>query len=72
MYKTIEAIYRDGSVFPLKDEIPVRYAKILITFLSENETVSGMSGHILKKYQGILKNFHDDPVEYQRRLRDEW
>jgi hypothetical protein len=33
MYKTIEAVYRDGAVFPLKEEIPVKYARILITIL---------------------------------------
>ncbi|GEM_PF-3926716 len=37
MYKTIEAVYRDGAVFPLKEEIPVKYARILITILSEND-----------------------------------
>ena len=33
------------------------------------------SGRLLSDYAGILKdspNFNEDPVELQRRLRDEW
>ncbi|QTA79220.1 Uncharacterized protein dnl_14750 [Desulfonema limicola] len=52
--------------------MPVKHAKILITILAEEEKTSSISGNTLKKYQGILKSFHEDPVEYQRKLRDEW
>jgi len=72
MYKTIEALYKDGVVISLTEDIPVKYARILITILESKDNISGIQGDELKKYQGILKNFHDDPVAYQRRLRDEW
>ncbi len=33
MYKTIEALYKDGKIIPLDGTIPTREAKVLITFL---------------------------------------
>ncbi len=72
MYKTIEALYKEGVIITLTEEIPVKYARILITILESKDNISGIQGDELKQYQGILKNFHDDPVAYQRSLRDEW
>lgn len=33
MHKTIEALYKDGRIIPLKDMIPMREAKVFVTFL---------------------------------------
>ncbi len=52
-------------------EIPVQY----ITESSEICGESTQKGKLLLDYSGILKdspNFNEDPVEIQRKLRDEW
>lgn len=35
MHRTIEALYKDGRIIPLGEMIPVREAKVLVTFLDE-------------------------------------
>jgi len=70
MFKTIEALYENGKIIPLNDVIPFKKAKVLITILEEKNT-EGMKAGDLIKFKGILKNFPEDPVEYQRRIRDE-
>jgi len=35
MHRTIEALYRDGKIIPLGDVIPVREARVLVTFIEE-------------------------------------
>ncbi len=37
MQKTIEALYKDGKVFPLTDAVPVKEARVLITFLEDDK-----------------------------------
>ncbi len=71
MYKTIEAIYDEGKI--ITDEpVNIKKAKVLITILEEKpEENKGMKASDLIKYKGILLNFKEDPVFYQRRLRDE-
>ncbi|WP_207690981.1 hypothetical protein [Desulfonema limicola] len=73
MYKTIEAIYKDGSVFPLKDEIPVKYARILITILEEQ--AAKPKSHSLKDFIGKGKGAFDRPEDadtFIRTERDLW
>ncbi|HPZ10400.1 MAG TPA: hypothetical protein PL110_20085 [Candidatus Eremiobacteraeota bacterium] len=72
MYRTIEAIYDEGKI--ITDEpVNIKKAKVLITILEDkSEEDKGMKARELIKYRGILKNFEEDPVLYQRRLRDEW
>lgn len=33
MHKTIEALYKNGRIFPLEETIPMREAKVFVTFL---------------------------------------
>jgi hypothetical protein len=64
MYKTIEAVYRDGAVFPLKEEMPARYARILITILSEND--SGKNSGLIpgsEKGWAVFISLEDDAGE---------
>jgi len=73
VYKTIEAIYDNGQIISVDEPINIKRSKVLITILEEEpEKVRGISGEELSKYQGIVKSFKEDPVAYQRRLRDEW
>jgi hypothetical protein len=37
MEKTIEALYKDGKIFPLTDTVPVKEARVLITFLDNDK-----------------------------------
>jgi len=73
VYKTIEAIYDNGQIISVEEPINIKRGKVLITILEEEpDEIRGVSAEELSKYQGILKSFKEDPVEYQRRLRDEW
>ena len=73
MYKTIKAIYDEGKIIPLEDEeLNIKKGKILITVIEEEDEESGITGEELSNYQGIFSNFKDDPVQYQRSIRDEW
>ncbi len=62
MYKTIEALYEDGKIIPLDGTIPLREAKVLVTFLDVNKrrAVSGKkTGLKLRTYHcaGKLRDF---------------
>lgn len=73
MYKTIEAIYENGKIIPLVDEIPSKRARVLLTIvedIEESEPEGLTFGH-LEKYQGIFERFPEG-LEYQKELRDEW
>jgi len=73
MYKTIEAIYDNGQIIQSAEPINIKRGKVLITILEkESDDITGIMGEELAEYQGILKSFQEDPVEYQRRIRDEW
>jgi hypothetical protein len=37
MHRTIEALYKDGRIIPLGEQIPVSEAKVLVTFLEEKK-----------------------------------
>ena len=56
MLKTIEALYKDGKIIPLTGTIPMREAKVLVTFLDVN-TRKAIIG---KKKALKLKTYHCD------------
>ena len=73
MYETIEAIYEEGKIIPLVDEINIKKAKVLITFvekMQDHEPKGVPLAHLLR-YKGILKKFPEG-LKYQKELRDEW
>lgn len=73
MYRTIEAIYDNGQIIQPAEPLNIKRGKVLITILEkESDEITGISGEELSKYQGVLKSFQEDPVEYQRKIRDEW
>jgi len=38
MYTTIEVLYKDGKILPLKDNIKIKNGKVLITVLEDTRT----------------------------------
>jgi len=74
MYNTIEVLYKDGKIIPLKDDIKIKNGKVLITVLDDAETseVSKSTLRDLLKNKNIFHNLPKDPLKYQRELRDEW
>ena len=73
MYETIEAIYEDGKIIPMEDELNIKKAKVLLTIVEnlEERKPDGKPLAHLMKYKGILKNFPEG-LKYQKDLRDEW
>jgi len=73
MYETIEAIYDEGKIIPLYDEISVKKAKVFLTIVEdiEERKLQGVPLENLMKYKGILKKFPEG-LQYQKELRDEW
>jgi hypothetical protein len=55
MHRTIEALYKDGRIIPLGEMIPVREAKVFITFLDEKKRRTAAPG---KKNTLKLKTYH--------------
>ena len=37
MHRTIEALYKDGRIIPIGDFVPVREARVLVTFIENDE-----------------------------------
>ena len=73
MYKTIEAIYDEGVIHPLKnEELKVKKAKVLLTILEVyDENKPTFSTSELSKLADSI-TLREDPLEYQKRIRDEW
>ena len=55
MHRTIEALYKNGKIIPLGEMIPVREAKVLITFLDEKKRQAAAPG---RKKTLKLKTYH--------------
>ncbi len=68
-----EKIYELVKAMPEKEQITVLH---FVEFLQQkSKAQSTQSGKLLSDYAGILKDsptFAGDPVEIQRKLRDEW
>lgn len=59
MHRTIEALYKNGKIIPLKDVIPVREAKVLVTFIEEEKAQEKKKTLKFKTYRcgGKLRDF---------------
>ena len=71
MHKTIEALYKDGKIFPLEGTIPLREAKVLVTFLDVNKrraTIVKKTGMKLRTYHsaGKLRDFTREDAYAER------
>ena len=77
MYKTIEAIYKNGRIYPIKEKISVKKAKVLLTIIDEHEAVSQRPrSHKIKradldKFANSI-TLAESPLAFQKRLRNEW
>lgn len=73
------------KIYELVKTLPEEQASQVLVFIEslqqnsgarlENQTLVKQSDGFLSEYAGILKdspNFNEDPVELQRRMRDEW
>ncbi len=69
----VEKIYELVKAMSEKEQLAVLH---FVEFLKQkSKAQSNQSGKLLSDYAGILKdspNFNEDPVEIQRRMRDEW
>lgn len=74
MYTTIEALYDNGKIIPLKDELKLKHGKVLITVIEneDNEEMNKSNLRNLLRYQALISNLPKEPVKYQRELRDAW
>ncbi len=73
MYETIEAIYENGKITPLHDELHIKKAKVFLTFIEKMEDTEpqGVPLEELMKFKGVFKKFPEG-LKYQKELRDEW
>jgi hypothetical protein len=44
MHRTIEVLYKDGRIIPLGEVIPMREARVLLTFLDEKKRRTAAPG----------------------------
>lgn len=73
MYKTIEALYKNGKIIPTKEQIPVREARVLITILDKTKEAINIRGKKLSrkltvyKCEGRLRGFTREDA-YENRI----
>lgn len=73
MLNTYEAIYEDHKIIFLNEEPKIKKARVFITVIECNDKKeTGIKSEILNKNAGVLKNFDENALDYQRRIRDEW
>jgi hypothetical protein len=77
MYKTIEALYKNGRIYPVGDKLGTKQARVLLTIIDEhaNQT-KGRRAYRIKRAD-VQKFAHsvtlrEDPLAFQKRLRHEW
>ena len=75
MYETVEAIYDEGRIYPLYEELSVKKAKVFITIVENMEDhepqKQGVPLANLKQFKGVFKKLPEG-LKYQKELRDEW
>ena len=71
MEQTITAIYENGMMIPLHGKLPKKKVRVKVPILEEIESQNkGISVSELKSIKGKFHSFKEDPVEYQRKIRD--
>ncbi|MFA5929090.1 MAG: hypothetical protein WC838_07320 [Candidatus Margulisiibacteriota bacterium] len=72
MYKTIEAIYDHGKVYPIDKNVHLGKSMVLITILGAVGKETGkLSSNDLKKFAKSIK-LSEEPLKFQKRMRNEW
>lgn len=77
MYKTIEALYKNGRIYPVGDKLGTKQARVLLTIIDEPENQTKRSRSYKIKRADLHKFAHsvtlrEDPLAFQKRLRNEW
>ena len=81
MYKTIEAIYDNGLLKPLNEPLNIKNGKVFIIWntdvynkvnISKEDAIEEKRISLIKETSGICKGMIIDPVEWQRKIRDDW
>jgi len=77
MYKTIEAIYKNGRIYPIKEKISIKKAKVLLTIIDETEALKQRPRSYKIKRADLDKfassiTLLENPLAFQKRLRNEW
>jgi len=71
MHRTIEALYKNGKIIPTGDFIPVRKARVLITFIDDDKLMAPVKKRVwkFKTYRcgGTLKDFSREDA-YETRI----
>jgi hypothetical protein len=68
-YSTIEAVVREGKIYPLEPDKLPREGKVLLIVLNEENIQADPEG--IKDLIGSLK-LDIDSVQWQRNIRSEW
>jgi hypothetical protein len=68
-YSTIEAVVREGKIYPLEPDKLPREGKLLLIVLNEEEIQADPES--IKSLIGSLK-LDIDSVQWQRDIRSEW
>jgi len=77
MYKTIEALYKNGRIYPVGEKLSIKQARVLLTIIDEpeNQTRGRRAYRItradLHKFAHSI-SLREDPLAFQQRLRNEW
>ena len=77
MYRTIEALYENGKIKPLYNEkLGLKRGKVLVTILevfenSDEPAAPSFSEDDIARLSNPI-TLNEDPLEYQKRMRDEW
>ena len=71
MHRTIEALYKNGKIIPTGDFIPVREARVLVTFIDDDKVKAPAKkrGLKFKTYRcgGKLRDFYREDA-YEARI----
>jgi hypothetical protein len=77
MYKTIEALYKNGRIYPVGEKLNTKQARVLLTIIDEpeNKTRGRRARKItsadLHKFAHSI-TLREDPLAFQQKLRNEW
>lgn len=70
--KSVHAIYEDGVFKPTGPVDLPEHSEVQFEPVPVKPRASYSSGVELSRYAGVVKVLEIDPLEYQRRIREEW
>lgn len=69
-YSTIEAVVREGKIYPLEPDKLPREGKLLLIVLNEEKNIQADPERIRNLIGSLKKDI--DSVQWQRNIRSEW